>query len=314
MNTILQIGWWRSRLSIFIKVIIGLVLIVFLLSRLDKNQSISALKSINFWWIIIAILVQTIAKILSAYRWKVLLQLQNIEVTIHKLLKFIMIGLFFNNFLPTSMGGDVVKGYFMAKHKGEYKSSYISVIGERYLGIILLTIIALIATIVAFVTNILTKDIMIIIILIFLPVMCVFCFVEIPWLHRFLNGSRIKIFKMIYEIKNFVSFIGTKEHKKYGALILSLFIQLFGVGFFYACAKSLHIDIPFYLSFALVPPALLLAMIPISLNGIGIREGAFVYFFTQVGVLESDAILFGFVSLCIYYVFALIGGICYITE
>ena len=94
-------------------------------------------------------------------------------------------------------------------------------------------------------------------------------------------------------------------------VMLSLFTQIIGIIIFYTAGLSLNISVPIIYYFLYIPVIQVIVLLPISIAGIGVREGAFVYFFTQLGVSRTQAFSLSLVVFSLSLCLAFIGGIIY---
>lgn len=93
------------------------------------------------------------------------------------------------------------------------------------------------------------------------------------------------------------------------SVALSIIIQIFGMVLVVWClARSLEIDVPLYFHFVAVPVITLLTLVPVSVNGLGVREAAFVFFYTKMAVETDEAISLSLSLTMILTLFSLLGG------
>jgi uncharacterized membrane protein YbhN (UPF0104 family) len=105
----------RDRLATLLKLLISVVLIVWAFSRVDLRQVGAQLKTANLWLFAAALLTYLAAIAVNAVKWQVLLRAQGVRISFPALLRFQFVGFFFNNFLP-QVGGDVMRGYGLARY------------------------------------------------------------------------------------------------------------------------------------------------------------------------------------------------------
>jgi uncharacterized protein (TIRG00374 family) len=118
-----------------------------------------------------------------------------------------------------------------------------------------------------------------------------------------------KLNKIIEQIKNvFLSFRDRKNTLLIG-FILSMLLQTNVIIHYYLIAKSLDFPISLLHFFVIIPLALFIMMIPISVNAIGVRENIFVFFFAPFGITESEAIAFAWLAYGIIVFHGVIGGV-----
>ncbi len=106
--------------------------------------------------------------------------------------------------------------------------------------------------------------------------------------------------------------MGRQWHVLAGALVISLIIQMLAISVTWVMAEGLRIDVPLLYFLVFVPVITLISMIPVSLNGMGLREYAFMSLFSAVGVSPSSCVALGLLSSAIIILSAIPGGVIYI--
>ena len=108
----------RDKLIAVLKVAASVILIAYLLSRVGLANVVEVIRSAstNYLYLLVALAIYFGAITLGSFKWQILLKAQGIEVPLGNLLSFTFEGLFFGNFLPTNVGGDLVRGYDLARH------------------------------------------------------------------------------------------------------------------------------------------------------------------------------------------------------
>lgn len=97
------------------KICLSLFLIYYIFTKIDATDAVSALKTVDVYFLLIAASIQIMNIPIRSYNWKQLLSVQGIHIPSKTLISITLVGAFFNNFLPTSMGGDVVRAYEISK-------------------------------------------------------------------------------------------------------------------------------------------------------------------------------------------------------
>jgi len=126
----------RQHLFNLLKIAIGLALLYFLYSRLEDpaalwQQTVSA----NRLMLLLALLSHALAVALSASKWWLLLRAQQIPVPLSRLLAFQWMGIFFDNFFPAQVGGDLLRGYSLARDTHRTADAAASVLIDRFTGL-----------------------------------------------------------------------------------------------------------------------------------------------------------------------------------
>lgn len=106
-----------------VRVVVGVGLLVLLISRMDTSEVFSSLSNLSLGLLTLAIAAQLVAKIFWTFRWQAILATCGERRSFRDLLALVFIGLFFNLFLPTGMGGDFFRGYYSARPGGSASAS-----------------------------------------------------------------------------------------------------------------------------------------------------------------------------------------------
>ena len=131
------------------KAAISISLLLYLIIKADPQKVIDVLLGINslagFSYLGLGLLFTVLAVGLMSLRWQVLLKFYGSQIEFNRLMGFYLIGMFFNNFLPTSIGGDVMRIYKVNQDTNDRTVSFASVIIERMLGIAATLLLAIVA-------------------------------------------------------------------------------------------------------------------------------------------------------------------------
>ncbi|MEW6455906.1 MAG: lysylphosphatidylglycerol synthase transmembrane domain-containing protein, partial [Acidobacteriota bacterium] len=117
---------------------------------MDLKKLSTYLVNSNKLYIIFAFLLHFVGISFSSNRWQILLRAHNINVNLVKLLKFYFIGNFFNTFLPTGVGGDIMRMYYISKQTEKSIPSMSTVLIERFTGIFILIFISFFSYMIGF--------------------------------------------------------------------------------------------------------------------------------------------------------------------
>ena len=241
-----------------------------------------------------------------------ILKAQNINSTIYFLVKSYMVSTFFNNFMPSIIGGDTIRAYDSWRLGRNKVGAILVVSTDRILGILALMLFALGAILVSnkTATNFPSHYMWIPLVTIG-TVILLYVLLLSNWKidRKFKFPFFGKLNKVIEQIKNvFLSFRDRKDTLLIG-FILSMLLQTNVIIHYYLIAKSLDFSISLMNFFVIIPLALFVMMIPISVNAIGVRENIFVFFFTPFGITESEAIAFAWLAYGIIVFHGVIGGV-----
>ncbi|MGC8780143.1 MAG: lysylphosphatidylglycerol synthase transmembrane domain-containing protein [Anaerolineae bacterium] len=126
----------RAQVTNLFKVFISLALIVIVFSRVDLAAVGAQLTRANPAPVAAALLFYLLAIAANAAKWLVLLRAQGVRVPFGELLQMQFVGFFFNNFLPANVGGDVMRGYTLARYTDRLAHAAVSVVVDRIVGLL----------------------------------------------------------------------------------------------------------------------------------------------------------------------------------
>jgi len=303
----------KNKLSFFIRFFISFGLLAGLLwmMRGDIGNVLDIIKKSNKIFLILALCVSMPLSPILAYRLKILMKGQKIFLSMKDLLYLTYIGYFFNNFLPTAVGGDIVKAYYASKKTHNKIGSYAAVLADRLLGVVALLFITL--TGIIFMGDKFKND------KIFWTIIGA-SGIAIVVTGILLNkkagtnnagsakpGIMAKIVANISKVRDAISLYRNSPKILTKALLISFLGQAGAIVSIYFFVLFLGGYVPLVKLFLIVPLVWAISMLP-SLNGLGVREGAFVYFLK--GDIGTDAAFaVSILWLGVIIVYSIIGGL-----
>lgn len=309
----------RSKKFFFLRLVFSLSVVGFLIWKADVSQFFSTLVGVNPVWLGIAFLIQIIGKFIWATRWSVLLGIFEIKVPYSRLLAGLMVGLFFNNFLPTSMGGDFYRGYWILDDKNLYRKSLFVIFVERLIGFITLGFIAIpaIPFLLLYGTTLGSLRYWLIICM---TGLCLGILLLNPKLFTLINNLfynlRLDFFRN-ERTKILLSLRSLHEagSQKYWVYLLSLMTQIVSVAFVFSVGKGLGLSLEIWHYFIIVPVQVLVTLLPISINGLGVREWILILITGTLSskVTSPQAISLGLLLTLVGLLVSLIGGGFYVV-
>jgi len=300
-----------------IKFAVSGFLIVYLLLSIDIESVFQILLESKFIYLIVAFILIILGVIISSFKWKLLLSAKSVIISLKKAVYLYFIGFFFNNFLPANIGGDTVRGYYLSKNSQiKLSTSFASITIERITGVVALIFFILIGIFLNWrlVEKLNIIHILSIFILIFLILIALLFSRK---LRRVINSRfNFKTFsRLSTSLKNLYNSINVYRGEKkvvFQSLIISFIFQAIVIinAYLYILAVDNYITI---LQLVFIIPLISLAgLIPISINGIGVTEGAFVYFFTILGLSSAEALSIALLARGVNLAVSLLGGIFYL--
>lgn len=304
----------------YFKIIIGLILIAVLLCKVPFASTIQAIEDTSYSLVLAAVLITGLGIILTAFRLHTLLRLKNKEVKLWPVIRAYYIGFFFNNFMPTEVGGDVFKINELKKDNLRLKDVAAAVIVERIIGALALVILAVFLSIPG--VRMFEKvgmDNLHPVFLIAIPFACIAVIIaRMAWNNfikayleqrktHFLWGRVLKVIEPFYIFRNNMGIL-TK------VFIISLIFHLLGAFNLLIVATAVGKALPFLSLLVALVATRIVSMLPISIGALGVREGMFVLCLTRLGLAAPISLAIALLLRFSTYVHSGIGGIWYILK
>lgn len=311
---------YKYQLLILLKLTIAITLIAVIVSRVNLDDVWSAFVRADKWLITCAFLLYFVGLCIIASRWKLLLAVQGVSASFFTLVKSMLVAVFFNNFLPSTIGGDAMRAYDTWKMGGGKTQSVSIIFIDRLLGIFTLFIFALLALLLSSIDVSFLQNIKI---WILAAVALGFAGIYILFFkaslisHYLHSGDQVDagfLKRILQKVFDVFATYNDKPGVLFTALFLSVLLQLNVVFHYYLLALSLGINVPVEAMFIIIPIAIVVMMIPVSINAIGIREAIFVTLFAFYGVSNADALAFAWMSFVLITVLGVIGGIVFMLR
>jgi uncharacterized protein (TIRG00374 family) len=284
----------KTRLLLLGKLLLGLALLAFLVSKADLANVIKRLYTLDLTYVAIVFILPHVGIWLSTVKWKTLLRALGVEQPMARLLGLYMIGTFFNNFFPTMVGGDVVKAYQLSRETGEAPSVIAATFMERFVG---LAALVSLLPLVLLQREVLDKfpafglAILLVILGFTISLFLIFSNVanRLPGANSSLPIIR-QLSTTIQKARTQVRFFKRDGPILTLSYFISILFYLVTAAASWAATKSTGADVDFTYLLSVVPVILLTALIPVSINGLGITETGYVIFLRLAGVSMLDAV------------------------
>lgn len=295
---------------------LSLLLLWVLFRRADVGEMIRTLAGIRLEFFLLALALYIGGQLLSALRWKVLTVPLGLSIPYGRLAALYFLGMFFNFFLPTVIGGDAVKAYYLARQTRDSVRALASVFMDRNTGLCALLLIALVAAIagrVAFSDRALAVPLAGAFLL-YLGVNLLL-FIEAPYraLVRCFTALRLPSGAALADRAHAALRTYRSSPASVGkALVLSLAFHLLLIGLNYANARALGLRLDLLPFCVFIPIISLLSMFPITMYGLGVREYAFVALFSTLGLAREASLLLALLWFVVTLLASLPGAVLYV--
>lgn len=278
-------------------VIISLIVFIWLI---DFKKIKELFLQLNLILFILAIVLILTRHIFQSYKFYEILRLCKISLPFSLINVHYFIGYYYNFFLPSSIGGDIVRVVLMSNNGVQKKDSGNIIFLERLLGIISL---ALIAAISVFFIPFSIQDTNYIYWIIFVFIS------TLPIFYKLKHNKKLKPFHEWLNTFNSLNF-----KKLLYIFSLTIVFQVFSIYIRYLLSNAFNINIEFEYFLLFIPIINFVTLLPISINGFGTREASFIFLFGLVGVVKEDAFVLSMTSYILMLILGAIGAICSIVS
>ncbi len=293
-----------------------------LFAQTDASSLYDAMRRASLPWLAAALALYLVMILASAWRWNLLLAAQRISVSGWTLVSSFLVATFFNSFLPSNIGGDVIRIRDTTQPAGSIGRATAIVVIDRAMGLLGLLLVAAVSGSMAvigmagpalpvnlpwlwlaFVT---ATGAFLILLLAPQTILTVLGYV------RFLNRDAIvtRVRKLVDMMRAFRAQPLALVSCFAGALVAQAVL----VAFYVAIARSLEIPIsPLHLA-VVVPMSFVVQLLPVSVNGFGVREATFTYYFAALHLPIESALVLSVVGAGLVLLFSLSGGVLYVAR
>ena len=289
----------RAIESYVLRAVLGIGILAFVLSRLDRAQLIRLISRERPAYFFGAAAIYVCGQMVAACRWKWLARMLGLIGSYGEFLLYFFIGAFTNLFVPGLVGGDAARAIYLGRRHHEIGKAVASVLADRIFG--LLVLVWLTAACVAILGRGIFPH------TVTAPVLITGIVTLIGYLAMPLVASLKKVVPA-----RLGSTIGVLAPYLDGqiavipALVLSLLLHLIQVLAQYVLGLGLELRVPFRLFLLCVPTTNTLASLPLTFNGLGLREGLYVVLFGMAGVGKADAAALGL----LWFAITTFAGLC----
>lgn len=303
----------RQILLLAIRVMVSLALLYLALRGINIAAIQSRLSQINLAWIVVAVLVAIFQIFLGALRWREISLLCHAPLTNLQAFRYNMIGAFFNQTLPSSIGGDAVRLWLVKNTGAGWRAATYSILTDRAVGLIALALIIV---------------------------------ASLPWSYRLIDDSNGRLALVFVDFAALAGGLGflllghlnwrwlkswwpTKHvhacsvvanqvvfsrHSGPKIAVLSLSIHVLAVVIAWCAVRSIAAAGSFDQIFLLTPPIMLITMVPISIAGWGLREATMMVAFGYAGLAQADGTVVSILFGAVYFIVGVFGGLAWVSS
>jgi glycosyltransferase 2 family protein len=311
----------RHLMGTVLKGAVSVGLLALLLSRSDAGRLWIQLRAASPGWLGVALGLYLLAMVGATWRWALLVEAQGIAMPRRALFASYLVATFFNNFLPSNIGGDVIRIRDSGRPAQSKTLATTIILIDRALGLFALVLVAAVgaSTIggpgaaalpvpALWLWACLAIGVAVGVPMVLTPAGVGRALQPLTVLHREWVQERIgRITDALYRFRSRPSALA-------GCFAGALAVQVVLVVFYAAVARSLAIPVPFAHLAVLVPVSFVVQMLPVSMNGLGVREAVFSLYFARIGLPIESALLLSFLGAGVILVFSLSGAAVYLLR
>jgi glycosyltransferase 2 family protein len=287
-----------------LRLLVSVVLLTWLAWRMDWAQLGQAFARLQLAPWLAAVGLYILTQVVSAVRWRQLARPLGFDGPLARFVRFYFVGMYFNLFLPTSVGGDVVRAWYLDGGSGRRLAAFLGVFVDRFSGLLVLLGLACLAT--------------------------AFCPAGVPpwvpasvWATGACAAAGLALMPLVARWTGRFErarglLAGAQSYLARPRLLasttaLSVVVQAANVVVVWLVGRALGAPIPPGYYWVLVPMVTLLTLFPVSLNGMGVREGGMILFLGPLGVPEATAVSLAFLWFLVFTVASLCGAGVYLS-
>jgi uncharacterized membrane protein YbhN (UPF0104 family) len=311
----------RRHLFLVLKLSVSIILLVVLFRQIDAARLWATVRRASVTWLVVALGIYAVNLLVSTWRWHLLLHAQEVTVRRRSLLGSFLVATFFNNFLPSNIGGDVIRISDTAGPARSKTRATAVVLTDRALGLMALVLVAATGASVAAAVHPAA-----------LPIWPVYLWAGFL---AFVAAASPAVFapdgfgRLLRPLTVFhPEWVGNRIDKltdvlsrfraRPGALAScfawAIFVQATVVVFYFAVSYALHLNLSLSDLAVIVPLSFIAQLLPVSVNGFGVREATFSYYFMRVGQPLESALLISLVPQALIMICSLAGAAVFVAR
>lgn len=281
----------------------------------------TALQEADWRWLIAAMVSAGLCEFFGILRWQLFLKMLHFEVKLPELTRLFFIGAFFNQFLPGTTGGDVVRVLYLMKDHPEHRTAgFLSVAIDRLLAVLVLVAMGLgfawarsdwFAA--SFAVGNTMKIFAIVLFAMGVGLIASFMLTSRHLIHRL--PAKFPLRAQIIKLSTLWQLcIENRREALWGAFYtIPMLLSYFGAFYFVALAFTNKVS--FLDMTSIMPLVTAISSLPISLNGIGVREALFEQLLSELcGVTQGIGLLISIMGMFVYIAWGIPGGFFYLER
>jgi uncharacterized protein (TIRG00374 family) len=303
---------------VLLKILLSFALFAYVVTKISPRNVWATMRSADPTLLGLAAGLFLLSSLIGSWLWARLLRAQGVSIPYPKAASYYFVGLFFNNFLPSNIGGDIARISDASKHAAHMSPVFSATLMERLIGVVSIGFLAVIASFAAL-DRLHLHAIYGSILAVFLLAVAFFASIFnrglLVWFERpFRAIGAHRIERAIARLMDDLHGFRSQGKALAAAFLASTLVQISRICVHYLVGLALGVRISLAYYFLFVPVLAALISLPISLNGIGVREGAAVILFQLVGLTREQSFSIPFLTYCVSVLISLLGGLIFVSR
>lgn len=298
--------------SFFLRISISGLLLQYLSTKIGFDKTAEVLKSGDLLYILYALIVFFLIHVILLWRWRIFIKALDLHVAASDVIRYFFIGLFSNLFLPSSIGGDVIKIFGLCKNSQQKPRVVASVLLDRLSGFGGIVTVAVLAFFFG------SRYVQEASLLIIIGLIALGSLITVVLFNKTIYEFCCRIFNFFPKVKKSlmimhydISLLRDKARVGLKVITLSCITQIMLAITYFLIAKGLHQDINIIYFLIFTPMICIAAAFP-SIGGLGVRDAGAAYLFAKVGVAPEIAVSLSLIVFLFMIIIGLIGGLVYV--
>lgn len=280
-----------------IKLAITLIIFVLIFRAIDFSGVIEAIGQLDIEYLVLALVIQLLSTLVASYRWFLIMNVLQFGEKFTFYLKSYFKGAFFNQGLPTTIGGDALRVLDVARLGFRKREAFYGVFIDRIVGLLGLLLLNLLAN--AINPELLGEKIFYLInAIVLLSILAVLIIMSMKKVEAL---TRYKIGQLLFDLSSRLNTVYRNARDTGIQITLSIIIHLLSILGIFVLGRDIGLEYDLLTYLVIMPPVFLLTLIPISLAGWGVREGAMLGLFMLIGadktLILTISLVYGFIVL-----------------
>lgn len=308
----------KKKLGPLLRILFSLGLMALLYRKVNLHDLREVFSHASPWWLIALYALLFFNTALSSFKWRQLLLADNIDIPWHSLIAKYLIASFFSMFLPSNIGGDAYRVVAVARKGSGTARSFASVLFDRLSGFVALVVLGFIFCVIS--RNKLPDQRILLVPSIAFVLLCVAVTMLIEQSHARkiidwpIFGRIPKLQKFGHDMLDSVLQYRRAPGLFMRVTALSFLFQFNMIVCIFTLSRALNFDVPFHYFCMFAPIITLFETLPISINGIGVRDALYAYLYGSIGLEHHEALSLALAYIITSFIYCASGGILFMMK